>query len=175
MSNIHDGRRAVNPDEDWISQMSGSGLGDAHGRYYQAMEADIVARAIASHECTDACGITYDPLCPLWADSVHALLRPRTDPRYAAAAERVPPLAAKLEYDREYMAAARPELEAMASAADLEGGLLLRLAAAAWRGATQTERTAFLAEIAPDLRAMIRDEVRALLALVEEGTANGHT
>jgi hypothetical protein len=155
--------------------MSGSGLGDAHGRYYQAIEAHIVARAIASHECNECCGITYDPLCPLWSDSVHSLLRPRTDPRYAAAADRVPYLAAKLVADREFMAAARPELEALASAADLEGGLLLRLAANAWRGATQAERTAFLAEIAPDLRAMIRHEVRALLALVEEGTANGHT
>jgi hypothetical protein len=175
MSNIPDGTPAVNSDDDWISQMSGSSLGDAHCRYYHAMEAAIVARAIASHECNECCGITYDPMCPLWSDSVHSLLRPRTDPRYQAAADRVPPLAAKLVADTEFMAAARPELEALASAADLEGGLFLRLAAAAWRGATEAERAAFMAEIAHDLRAMIRHEVRALLDHEEEGTANGHT
>jgi hypothetical protein len=151
---------------DWIAVASGAALGDAHGRYVQAVEADIVEHAIASHECNECCGITFDPVCPLWADSVHALLRPRTDPRYAAAADRVPALAAKLVADAEFMQAARPELEALASAADLEGGLLLRLFGNAWRGASPEERQAVMASIMPDLIRMVADEAKR--AAVEE-------
>jgi acyl-CoA reductase-like NAD-dependent aldehyde dehydrogenase len=43
----------------------------------------------------------------------------------------------------------------------------VRLALRAWKGATPAERAEFVAAIAPELREMIREEVRAALAEME--------
>ena len=172
MNNLPDDGPNVNP-PDWIAVASGAALGDTEGQYYDNLEADIVQRAIDSHTCDECCGISYDPFCPMWSDSVHALLRPRRDPRYASAAQRVGYLAARLEHDTAHAEAIAPDLKAMGDSADLLGGTYLRLMRRAWRGATPAERAEFLAEIAPELRAMIRDEVRALLVLEVEGQSNG--
>lgn len=87
--------------------------------YLERVRRERVVKTLCGHKCSEACGVTPHPACPLWPLARGYLDLPRHDPRYLTAAKCVPGLVEDFKRDVKTAHRLAPHLDDLLRVADL--------------------------------------------------------